>query len=247
MRLFVIGALALCVLPAGCETTSSEEFGVIMDGVFGTSGNATTPSGLSQFEIDAALRQALEISADRVASQLGVTDGYWRNDAVRIPLPGRLGDLQEQFSGTPLAGPLDDLQLRMNRAAEAAVPAGKTIVIDAVKAITIEDAIGLLNGGDTAATDFLRGKTETNLRDLFKPYVENALGSSGAYRSLDQVTGSNPLLSGYAGQFKDDLTNHAVTLGLDGVFDYLALEEKKIRDNPVARSTELLRRVFGAA
>ena len=133
----------------------------------------------------------------------------------------------------------------MNRAAEDAVPAGKRIVIDAIQSITIEDALGILRGGDTAATEFLRGRTEESLRQTFTPFVEDALTSSGAYRALDSVTSSQPLLAIAATDYKSDLTTHAVQFGLDGLFTYLASEEQKIRENPVARTTELLRRVFG--
>ena len=248
MRAVMTGALALCLLPAACETAGSD-LGTVLGGVLGdlgTTGTSGSEQGLTTLEIDAALRQALEIGTERVAGKIGVTDGYWSDPRIRIPLPGRLGQVQNQLSAVGLSGPLDDLQLRMNRAAEDAVPAGKKIVIDAVESITIEDAVGLLRGGDTAATDFLRGRTETSLRATFKPYVETALESSGAYRALDSVTSSNQLLAIAAVDYKSDLTNHAVQLGLDGLFDYLADEEKKIRDNPVARTTELLRKVFGS-
>lgn len=246
MRTVVIAALAACLLPAACESDGTAgNLGTVFGEVLGSypSGSA---EGLSTYEIDAGLRQALEIGTERVASQIGVQDGYWADPQIRIPLPGRLGEAQRELSKIGLAGPLDDLQLRMNRAAEDAVPAGKTIVIDAVKAITIEDAVGLLRGGDTAATDFLRGKTETSLRSLFTPYVETALESSGAYQALDSVTTSVPMLAVAATDYKSSLTTHAVNLGLDGMFDYLALEEKKIRENPLARTTELLRKVFGS-
>lgn len=246
MRIMIMGALALSVLPAGCETGSSGDFGQVLGEVLGGIEGAQSPGDeLTLFEIDAGLRQALEIGTDRVASQIGVVDGYWKDPQIRISLPGRLGQVQEQLSQVGLSGPLDDLQLRMNRAAEDAVPAGKAIVIDAVKSITIEDALGILRGGDTAATDFLRGRTEDNLRQTFKPYVETALDSSGAYRALDSVTSSQPLLAIAATDYKSDLTTYAVQFGLDGLFSYLAVEEKKIRENPVARTTELLRRVFG--
>ncbi|MEM8616635.1 MAG: DUF4197 domain-containing protein [Pseudomonadota bacterium] len=248
MRQYWIAALALCILPAGCETSGDGDLGVVLGDVLGSlpGGEPVGQDSLSQFEIDAALRQALEIGTDRVVRQIGVTDGFWADDRIRIPLPGRLGKIQRQLSGTPLARPLDDLQLRMNRAAEQAVPAGKQIVVQAIQGITISDAMSLLRGGDSAATDFLRTRTEASLRDLFTPYVDTALTNSGAYRSLEQVTSGNPLLLMVAGDLKSDLTTHAVQLGLDGVFTYLASEEKKIRDNPVARSTELLRKVFGA-
>ncbi|MEC7288563.1 MAG: DUF4197 domain-containing protein [Pseudomonadota bacterium] len=247
MRSMVIGALALCLMPAACESGDGGDFGQVLGDVLGEIGSGDTSGGeLTAFEIDAGLRQALEIGIERVADQIGVVDGYWQDPQIKIPLPGRLGDLQRRLAGTPLASPLDDLQLRMNRAAEDAVPAGKRIIIDAVESITIEDAVGILRGGDSAATDFLRGRTEDNLRDLFTPYVETALDSSGAYRMLDSVVSNQPLLAMAAVDYKSDLTTHAVQFGLDGLFTYLAVEEKKIRDNPVARTTELLRKVFGS-
>ena len=247
MRSIVIGALALCFVPAGCESGAGGDFGQVLGEVLGEIGSGDTSSGdLTVLEIDAGLRQALEIGAERVAGQIGVTDGYWRDPQIQIPLPGRLGSVQNELSKLGLSGPLDDLQLRMNRAAEDAVPAGKQIVIDAVKSITIDDAVGILRGGDSAATDFLRGRTEENLRGLFTPYVESALEGSGAYRTLDSVVSSQPLLAVAAVDYKSDLTTHAVQFGLDGLFTYLAVEEKKIRDNPVARTTELLRKVFGS-
>lgn len=246
MRYTIIGALALCVFPAGCETGSSGDFGQVLGEVLGGIESGQTTGGeLSLAEIDAGLRQALEIGTNRVASQIGVTDGYWNDPQIQIPLPGRLGQVQNELGKLGLAGPLDDLQLRMNRAAEDAVPAGKRIVIDAVQSITIEDALGILRGGDSAATDFLRGRTEASLRQTFTPFVENALESSGAYQALDSVTSSQPLLAVAATDYKSDLTTFAVQYGLDGLFTYLAVEEQKIRDNPVARTTELLRRVFG--
>lgn len=246
MRFTIIGALALCVFPAGCETGSSGDFGQVLGEVLGgIEAGQSTGGELSLAEIDAGLRQALEIGTDRVASQIGVTDGYWKDPQIQIPLPGRLGRVQNELGKLGMAGPLDDLQLRLNRAAEDAVPAGKKIVIEAVQSITIEDALGILRGGDSAATDFLRGRTEAGLRQTFTPFVENALDSSGAYRALDSVTSSQPLLAVAATDYKSDLTTFAVQYGLDGLFTYLAVEEQKIRDNPVARTTELLRRVFG--
>ena len=248
MRALIYGALAMCVAASGCESGAGGDFGNVLGDVLGTnSGSQDTTSGaLSTLEIDAGLRQALEIGTERVAAKIGVIDGYWQDPKIRIPLPGRLGQAQTQLAKIGLSAPLDDLQLRMNRAAEQAVPAGKTIIIDAVKSITIEDAIGLLRGGDTAATDFLRARTETSLRATFTPYVETALSDSGAYQALESVTASTPFLAMAAIDYKSDLTRHAVNLGLDGVFDYLALEEQKIRQNPVARTTDLLRKVFGS-
>lgn len=248
MRSIVLGALVACLVPTACETGSQTELGTVLGGVLsGIAGDQPAAQGeLTRLEIDAGLREALEIGASRVVSRIGVDNGYWRDPAIRIPLPGRLGQVQGQLAAVGLSGPLDDLQLRMNRAAEQAVPAGKQIVVDAIRSITIDDAVGLLRGGDTAATDFLRRKTEASLRTTFKPYVERALNSSGAYQALNSVTSSTPVLAVAAVDYKSDLTNHAVQYGLNGLFDYLASEETRIRQNPAARTTDILRRVFGA-
>ncbi|MEL7108659.1 MAG: DUF4197 domain-containing protein [Pseudomonadota bacterium] len=246
MRYSILGALAFCIVPAGCESGAGGDFGQVLGEVLeGIETGQSSGGELTLAEIDAGLRQALEIGTDRVASQIGVVDGYWKDPKIQIPLPGRLGQVQGELAKLGLSGPLDDVQLRMNRAAEQAVPAGKQIVIDAVQSITIEDALGILRGGDSAATDFLRSKTEVGLRQTFTPFVEDALASSGAYQALDSVTSSQPLLAVAATDYKSDLTSYAVQFGLDGLFNYLAVEEQKIRDNPVARTTELLRRVFG--
>lgn len=237
-------ALALCFVPTACETTGGGDFGTVLGEVLtGTTG--TTQGGLTGAEIDAGLRQALTIGADRVAGKIGVADGYFGDPQIRIPLPGRLGELQQQFSGVPIVSPMfDDLELRMNRAAEAAVPVARDLVVDAVTSITLQDALGILRGGDTAATDFLRGRTEASLRSAFTPYVDQALTQSGAFQALQNVS-SAPGVGSLVGNLKSDMTTHAVNFGLNGLFFYVAEEEKRIRENPVARTTELLRKVFG--
>lgn len=242
-KLFVI-ALAAASLTA-CETVPGEGLGSVL-GEIVNGASANVPGGLSSLEIDAGLRQALEIGATNVASQLGAEDGFFGDDAIRIPLPGRLGELQDNLQKVGLSAPLDDLQLRMNRAAEAAMPDARKLMVSAVKSITLDDAVGILQGGDTAATDFLRGRTETSLRSALAPHVDTALTNSGAFQSLDGVTSRYGLTS-VASNLKGDMTDHAVNLGLSGMFLYVASEEKKIRENPVARTTDLLRKVFGAA
>ena len=237
-------ALALCLVPTACKTTGSGELGTILGDVLG--GSTGSETGLTTAEIDAGLRQALTIGTERVAGKIGVVDGYFADPQIHIPLPGKLGKLQQQFDGVPVVSPMfDDLELRMNRAAESAVPVAKTLVIDAVTSITLEDAIGILRGGDTAATDYLRGRTETSLRETFTPHVDQALTDSGAFRALQSVS-TAPAVGALIGDYKSELTTHAVNLGLDGLFFYVAEEEKRIRENPVARTTELLRKVFGS-
>ncbi len=223
---------------SGCESIDPSSLPGIIQG-------APTSGVLTNAEIDAGLREALTVGTGLVANQLGKTDGYFADPTVRIPLPERWREAQTQLKKVGMSSPLDDLELRMNRAAEGAIPAARDLVIGAIRDMTIEDAIGILRGGETAATDFLRAKTEAKLETAFTPYVRDALAQSGAFTSMERAASS----AGFAGattQLQSDLTTHAVDLGLDGLFHYVALEEKKIRENPVARTTEILRRVFGA-
>tara|TARA_R110002020_G_scaffold83397_2_gene207501 strand:+ start:414394 stop:415131 length:738 start_codon:yes stop_codon:yes gene_type:complete len=242
MRIATFSALALALLPTGCATTGTAgDYGAILGDIMGTTGGQ---SALTQAEIDAGLREALTVGTNLVAAQLGKTNGYFGDARVRIPLPKTYRDIQTNLARVGASGPLDELELRMNRAAEAAVPEAKTLILGAVKSITINDALQILNGGDTAATDYLRSRTETQLRQAFTPYVKQTLAQSGAFTSLEQVAGQYGF-GGVTGSLQNDLTQHAVGLGLDGIFLYVAEEEKKIRDNPLARTSEILRRVFG--
>jgi hypothetical protein len=247
MKYTIIGALALAFIPVACETgPSGGEFGTVLGNVLGgIQGSPAGDSVLSQAEIDAGLREALTVGTNLVASQLGQTNGYFGDPQIKIPLPKTYRDIQKNLSVIGASGPLDDLELRMNRAAESAVPEAKQLVLAAVRNITIEDALNILNGGDTAATDFLRAKTETNLRASFTPYLRDAMAKSGAFTSLESAAGQYGL-GGVTSNLQADLTSHAVGLGLDGMFFYVAEEEKKIRENPVARTSEILRRVFGS-
>ncbi|MEM8920077.1 MAG: DUF4197 domain-containing protein, partial [Pseudomonadota bacterium] len=180
--------------------------------------------GLTSGEIGAGLKEALTIGARAVGGQLSAADGYFGDDAIRIPLPGVLGDAQERLQPFGMSGPLDDLQLRMNRAAESAAPKARDLVVDAVQDITIEDAVGILNGGDTAATDYLKSKTSTPLAAAFKPYVETALSESGALQAVEGVADRYGA-SSLGADARDSLTEHAVDGALEGLFYYIAKEE----------------------
>ncbi|MFN7055562.1 DUF4197 domain-containing protein [Hyphomonas sp.] len=237
MRPGLFLALALAILPAGCE--SAGDYGRVLGSIQTAAGGPVTAA-----EIDAGLREALTLGTNNVAGRLGRTDGYFGDPKVRIPLPNAYRNTQRQLALIGASGPLDDLELRINRAAEAAMPEARTLVVSAIRQMTIEDAVRILNGGNTAATDFLRARTEANLRAAFTPHVRDALARSGAFSALESVAGQVGAGGATAG-LQADLTSHAVQFGLDGLFLYVAEEEKNIRENPVARTTDLLRRVFG--
>nr|WP_321442014.1 DUF4197 domain-containing protein [uncultured Hyphomonas sp.] len=241
----MLGALTLALLTAGCaETGTSGEFGRVLGEVLGSTTAPDSPSTLSIAEIDAGLREALTVGTNLVANQLGQTNGYYGDPKIRIPLPQTYRTLQTNLAKVGASKPLDDLELRMNRAAESAVPEAQVLILGAIRNMTITDALNILNGGDTAATDYLRSKTEPQLRAAFTPYAREALSKSGAFTAMENVA-SQYGASGITSSLQADLTAHAVDYGLDGIFLYVAEEETKIRENPLARSTDLLRRVFG--
>jgi hypothetical protein len=238
MRRYALIALSLSVFAGGCETVPA-----FPGAPAGLPGGAV--QGLSIAEIDAGLREALTLGTQNVAARLGQKDGYFLDPRIRIPLPPSWRNVQTNLARIGASAPLDDLEMRLNRAAEAAIPQARTLVIGAVREMTIEDARAILRGGDTAATDFLRRRTETQLRQAFTPHVQSALEGSGAFTAADRLAGEYGLAGATTG-LRSEITGHTVGLALDGLFLYVAEEEKKIRENPLARTSDLLRRVFGA-
>src|SRR5262245_35745746 len=235
--------IALAVALLSPAIASPQDFGKIASDILHQKAPGDT-SSLSKGDVVSGLKEALNGAAGLAGKRLSAKDGFMGDPAVRIPLPGVLGDAQKRLQPFGMAGPLDDLQLKVNRAAEAAVPTAKTLVVDAVRTLTFDDAMGVLRGGDTAATDFLRKKTETGLRKAFRPYFDKALATSGALTAVDSAVAKYG-----AGLVKTDaktwLADSATTGALNGLFYYVAREEQAIRRDPVKRTTDLLRKVFG--
>lgn len=202
---------------------------------------------LSQDEAAMGIRAALDNGIGNALSNLGQVGGYFNDASVKIPLPKVLQDVQSYLAPIGADGILVELQQQLNRGAEKAAPAARNIFIDAVRGLTISDAINIVRGSDTAATDYLRERTTTSLASLFSPIMENSLADTGALRLVDDVERQVPLaLLGSSGvDLKSDLVNHGVDFGLRGVFHFIAEEEKAIRSDPAARTSAILRRVFG--
>jgi hypothetical protein len=217
-----------------------------------STGKAAAGSTLSDAQIDAGLKQALSIGAERAVGLLGKNGGFLNDASVRIPLPGSLDTVA---SGLRMAGQgkyVDDFELTVNRAAEQAVPATLEIVQDTVENMTLDDVRGILAGGDDAATRFLQQRAGDSMRAAILPIVSQATdqaGATAAYKALvDQAGGAVGSLGSLGGLLNTgslDLDSYVTDKAMDGLFLKLAAEEKKIRQNPVARSTELLQSVFG--
>lgn len=239
----------------------------IIGAVKGASGNSGASAsgvssilgaGLSQGDAASGLKEALRLGSIAATGRLGKLDGFFADGRVHIPLPGTLGKAQKSLKPLGLAGPLDDVELKMNRAAEASMPAAKTLFINAVSGITLTDALSILRGGDTAATDYLRGKTSPDLTKLLRPKMESTLQTTGAFTALDRASSSLNMGGlnlgganlGSAGAnmgagLKGQVIDFAVTKALDGAFYYVGQEEAAIRRDPVKRTTSILRKVFG--
>lgn len=196
-------------------------------------------------EISQGLKQALAISSREVVQQLGQTDGFYADPVARIPLPTALVRARDVAAKFQLDGGFNALETRLNRAAEIATPKARALFADAIRDMTLADARGILTGPDDAATQYFRRTMGPRLAEAMKPVVDDSLMQVGAVRAF------NDLLAQYrqiplAPKIDADLTEHVVARGMDGIFHYIAREEKAIRTDPVRRTTELLRRVFGA-
>jgi hypothetical protein len=203
-----------------------------------------TGGGVGQVRIGEALKQALQVGTENAVKLTGRADGYFRNQAIKILMPERLQTLERGLRAVGYGGDIDELVLRMNRAAERAAPAAKQIFWDAIGALTIDDARGILDGSETAATEYFKGKTTTPLTSAFSPVVHRTMGEAGVTRQYQELFGRAqqiPFLNVEA----FDLDRYVVGKALDGLFHVVGEEERKIRTNPSARVTDLLREVFG--
>ena len=233
-RLFL--GLSSAVLLSACETLDP----AVIDGILGA-------GGLSEFEASQGIKAALDNGIGSAISTVGRQNGFLGDSIIRIPLPKKLADVQSTLSSFGASGLLDELEVQLNRGAEKAAPVAKDIFVNAVSQLSIQDAIGIVRGADNAATTYLQGKTADRLAQLFSPILENALGDTGALRLVDQLDSrlSGLGVSGLGASAKSDLVSHGVDYGLSGVFHYIGEEERLIRENPAARTSEILRRVFG--
>jgi hypothetical protein len=216
----------------------------------GTAGAArqSAPAGanLPEPEIASGLKDALKLASQRVVGRLGKTDGFNGDPNIRIPLPGPLQSVRGPLDALGAGALLDDLQLRMNRAAEQAAPKALNIFVDAASKMTVNDARGILTGPQDAATQYFKRTTSSSLGASFRPVVDQTLASAGAvgaFKAVQSRASSIPV-AGPAVQ-KFNLTDFTVGKALDGLFHYLTVEEAAIRTNPAARATDLLKRVFG--
>jgi hypothetical protein len=221
---------------SGCESTQQ-----ILKSI---EQNYPATGQLSTADIAAGLKQALEVGARNSSNQLSALDGFFKNAAIKILLPQEAQKVEKTLRDLGMGSLVDKAILSLNRAAEDATKSAAPIFVDAIKTMTIQDALGILKGGDFAATNYLKTKTTTALTSAFKPVIQQSLDKVSATKYWGDVFNTynkfatnkiNPDLSGF-------VTDKAIT----GIFYQVSLEEQKIRKDPVARVTDLLKKVFGS-
>jgi len=199
---------------------------------------------LSDSEIVAGLKEALEIGTTKAVDLVSGKGGYFNNPKIKIPLPESVQKVEKLLRGAGFGSKVDAFELSMNTAAERAAPEAKSIFWGAIKEMKIDDAKKILNGREDEATLYFKDKTYGRLQGIFEPIVKDSLGEVGvthSYQDLNAIMKSIP----FADSFSFDLDKYVTNGALNGLFKMLAEEEKKIRSDPAARVTDLLKKVFG--
>lgn len=206
-------------------------------------GNAST---LSDSKVVFGLKEALKVGTEKSVKLTGRTDGYFKNEAIKILMPSNLRPLERGLRAVGFGPKIDAFILSMNRSAEAAAPAARKIFTDAILEMSFDDARKILSGGDTAATDYFKGKTTARLTTAFRPFVEKTMSQNGVMKQYKGLTDQYQSIP-FAKSQTFDVNQYVVEKALDGLFYELADQERQIRKNPAARTTSLLKEVFGAA
>ncbi len=212
-----------------------------------TSGSSSTPvnlGSLTSLQISSGLKEALNLGVNEGVKKLGVTDGFLKNEAVKILMPEKLRRIDATLRSVGL-GSLDDQGVKLlNRAAEDAVTEAAPIFTNAITSMTITDAKNILLGSDNAATAYLQGKTQSQLFTAFQPKVKASLGKVGADKVWTNLISRYNMLTGQA--VTTDLNAYVTTETINGVFKMVAEKESGIRNTPAMRTTSILKKVFGA-
>ena len=220
-------------------------FGLFLAITFTASVHAADLSGISNADATNGLKQALTDGSAAAVAQLGVQDGFFNNPKVKIPLPPALQRIESALRFAGMRKQADDLVLAMNRAAEAAVPEAKTLLVESVKKMSVQDAKGILTGGDTAATEYFRKTTQTQLTQRFLPIVKKATDQVGLADQYNSLAGQ-AVQFGLVKQEQATVESYVTQKALDGLYLMIGEQEKAFRQNPVGASSDIVKRVFGA-
>lgn len=232
--------LLLYIFFAGCTTTQVTQALKEANKAIGTSSPSLTTAEVAE-GLKEALIKGISIGADQV-SQL---DGYFKNPSIKIPFPPDVKKVEDKLRQVGLGNEVDKFIMTLNRGAEDAAREAKPIFISAIQSMTIEDAWAILKGEPDAATQYLKRTTSAQLRQKFDPVIRNSLDKVHATRYYDDIVTQYNKIP-FVEKVNSDLGSYATERAIEGLFYMIAREEKNIRENPAARTTELLKKVFGA-
>lgn len=217
---------------------------ISLDDVMKGVGGATKTGATDNATAASGLKEAISIGTENAVKNVSQLDGYFGNTMIKILMPEKIQKVADVLKMAGYEKQVDDFILSMNRAAEKAAPYAASYFKDAIKEMTIEDATKILNGGDTSATQFFKSKTQDKLYTAFKPIVSSSMNEVGATRSYKEMIGQYESLP-FMSKESVDLDHYVTNKSLDGLFYMIGQEEKKIRTDPAARVTDLLKTVFG--
>ena len=241
----------LLILLVSFSSTSSADWRALLDDAkdigssFLSKNTSSSDPVLGDNTIISGLKEALDIGTRKAIESVSKPNGYLSNELIRIAMPPKLkqaGDLMRKFG---LGSQADAFESSMNDAASKAAPAATNIIIDAIKSMSISDAKKLLNGSDNAATHYFKNKTSDQLASLFKPTISDSLNKVGTTKLYNDLTHSIADIPFVGEKINLDLSDYVTQQALSGLFTMIAQEEKLIRENPIARTTDLLKNVFG--
>ena len=231
----------------GVQSDWSDMLSGAVDTVSKNAGSEIVKSTLVNSEVVDGLKEALANGVETAVKTLGQPGGFAGNKLVEIAVPDSLKTIVATARTLGQGQYIDSFESTMNQAAEKAVPEAATILADAIRQMSVDDAVNIVNGPDDSATQYFRKMAEASLTEKFKPIINQATDKAGvtvAYKNLMDKANS-PLLGGLLGGSSLDLNQYVTNEALNGLFKYIAIEEKRIRDNPAARTTDLLKKVFG--
>lgn len=215
-------------------------------GVLDKAKEAAGVSGtLSNDDIVSGLKEALVVGSQKGSTMLSQADGFFANAALKILLPPEAQKIERTLRSVGLGKQVDEAILSMNRAAEDACKSAAPIFVNAIKQMSFQDALGILKGSDTAATSYLKSKTSNPLTEAFRPVIESSLQKVNATKHWNTLVTSYNNLPLVRQKLNPDLSAYVTERALSGIFYQVAIEEKEIRKNPLARTSEILRKVFG--
>ena len=215
----------------------------LIKNIINTVSKKSTGTDQGSSDISDGLKQALQVGTERGLQKLSAVDGFFANAVIKILMPEEAKKVEQKLRAIGLGNQVDNAVLAMNRAAEDAAKTAAPVFINAIKQMSIQDALGILRGGDFAATDYLKSKTTLELTNAFRPIIEESLKKVDATKYWNTIFNTYNKFS--FNKVNPDLSAYVTEKGLSGIFYQLGLEEQKIRKDPAARTTDLLKKVFG--